>query len=316
VIGNIYLQQNSIDKTQVNEIVENVRDSLAEIIHNTTWLSDESKSKLVDKIRSIIVRSVHPNYFEQEPFLERLTMDNYLRNLNIVRRYFATKNFEIWTKQEPNRDFIQRFGAPLTEVNAFYSPISNTITIFAGLLNKPFYDTRFPKVALYAIIGMVSGHELGHAIDNTGRLFDKEGSLSRTEPWSDGELKEFKNRTKRLMNEYQAPHGCNNARYGEQTIGEDIADVIGVRSAYHAWLKAQPNATKQEKQWFFQIFAQSWAENYDQEHLCDRVNNDVHAIAFFRVDKTLRQLKEFREVFHCKPGDNMVNNEPAILYGE
>ena len=40
---------------------------------------------------------------------------------------------------------------------------------------------------------MVSGHELGHAIDNTGRLFDKEGSLSRVEPWSEKELSEFKN---------------------------------------------------------------------------------------------------------------------------
>ncbi len=316
VIGNIYLQQNSIDKTQVNQIVENTRDSLAEIIQNTTWLSESTKSKMVEKIRSIIVRSVHPNYFEQEPFLERLSMDNYLRNLNIIRRYFATKNFEIWTKDTPNRDFIQKFGAPLTEVNAFYSPISNTITIFAGLLNKPFYDTKFPKVALYAIIGMVSGHELGHAIDNTGRLFDKEGSLSRVEPWSEEELKEFKSRTKRLMIEYEAPHGCNNARYGEQTLNEDLADGIGVKAAYYAWLKAEPNATKHEKQWFFQIYAQSWAEHYDQEHLCDRVKNDVHAISFFRVDKTLRQMKEFKELFHCKDGEGMVNSKPVQVYGE
>lgn len=316
IIGNIYLQKNSFDKTQVTEIVENVRDSLADIIQNTTWLNLTTRNNLVDKIRSIIVRSVHPNYFEQEPFLNRITMDNYLRNLNIVRRYLATKNFEIWTKGKPNRDFIQRFGAPLTEVNAFYSPISNTITIFAGLLNKPFYDTKFPKVALYAIIGMVSGHELGHAIDNTGRLFDKEGSLSRVEPWSIEELKEFKDRTKRLMSEYESPMGCHNAKYGQQTLGETMADLIGVKSAYNAWLKIQPNATKEEKSWFFQIFAQSWAASYDQEHLCKAVNDDVHAIPDFRVDKTLRQMKEFKDLFHCKVGDKMVNEKPVQIYGE
>lgn len=315
IIGNIYLQKNTVDKTQVTEIVENTRDALAEIIQNTSWLSPGTKGKMVEKIRSIIVRSVRPNYFEQEPFLDRLTMDNYLRNLNIIRRYFATKNFEIWTKDKPNRDFIQRFGAPITEVNAFYSPVSNTITIFAGLLNKPFYNSKFPKVALYAIIGMVSGHELGHAIDNTGRLFDKEGSLSRVEPWKPEEYAEFKNRTKELMKEYDAPAGCMNSDYGEQTLNEDVADHIGVKSAYYAWLKAEGfNVTTHDKQQFFQIFAQAWAETYDQETLCGRVNDDVHAIAEFRVDKTLRQMKEFREVFGCKKGDKMVNMHPAVVY--
>ena len=97
---------------------------------------------------------------------------------------------------------------------------------------------------------------------------------------------------------------------------QDLADLIGVKSAYYAWLKVEPNATKHEKQWFFQIYAQSWAEHYDQEHLCDRVNNDVHAIAYFRVDKTLRQMKEFKELFHCKDGEGMVNSRPAQVYGE
>lgn len=315
VIGNMYLQKNVIDKTQVTQIVENVRDSLADIIEETSWLSNETKSKIVEKVRAIIVRSVSPNYFEEEPFLERLTMDNYLRNLNIVRRYLSGKNFEIWTENEPNRDYIQRFGASLTEVNAFYSPITNTITIFAGLLNKPFYDKKFPPVALYAIVGMVSSHELGHAIDNSGRLFDKDGSLNRTEPWLPEEYAEFKNRTRRLMNEYSAPLGCINAHYGEQVLGESMADLIGVTAAYKAWLKVQPNATLQERQFFFQIYAQAWAQSYDQEHLCKAVTEDVHPIPDFRVDKTLRQMKEFREAFGCREGDPMVNTDPVLIYG-
>lgn len=316
VIGNMYLQKNDIDKTQVTQIVENVRDALADIIHETSWLSNETKSKIVEKVRSIIVRSVSPNYYEEEPFLERLTMDNYLRNINIVRRYLATKNFELWTDVEPNRDYIQRFGASLTEVNAFYSPITNTITIFAGLLNKPFYDKRFPLVALYGIIGMVASHELGHAVDNSGRLFDKDGSLNRLEPWLPEEYEEFQNRTRRLMDEYSAPMGCNNAHYGEQVLGESMADLIGVTAAYKAWLKVQPNATLQEKQYFFMVYSQAWAQSFDQEHLCKAVNEDVHPIPDFRVDKTLRQMKEFKAVFNCKIGDEMVNREPVLIYGE
>ncbi len=315
-IGNLYLQRNPIDHTQVTQLVEKTRDALARIIERTSWLSEKTRETLGEKIRSIIVRSVHPHFFEQEPFLERMTIDNYLRNLNIIRKYTYTRNFELWTKGTPNRDFIQRFGAPLTEVNAFYSPISNTITIFAGILNQPFYNERFPSVALYAIVAMVAGHEIGHAVDNNGILFDKDGSLYRKHPWNPSEIAEFVNRTKCMIDEFETPFGCNTKNYGEQTLGEDMADLIGVRAAYEGWIDSTGgNATKQEKQWFFQIFAQAWAETYDQEELCDRVENDVHAIANYRVDKTLRQMPEFREAFDCKVGDGMVNEVPCRIYG-
>lgn len=317
-VGNAYLAKSGNEhvRPQVTTIVERVRDSVADLVRNTSWLTPQTRDRLVAKVRAIIVRTVHPNYYETEPFLERLTSDGYLRNLNIIRRYFATRNLELWTKGEPNRDYIQRFGAPVTEVNAFYSPVTNTITIFSGILNKPFYHHEFPDVALYAIIGMVAGHEIAHAIDNTGRLFDRDGSLARAEPWSEEEHASFVNLTECLAGEYEAPFGCQNANYGQQTLGEDIADLIGLKAAYNAWIKAATSPpSKQEKQWFFQIFAQAWADSWDQAALCDRVNSDEHAIANFRVDKTLRQMVEFRELFNCRRGDRMVNHRPCLVYG-
>lgn len=314
VLGNLYLQKRDHVKVrhQVTTVVERVRDALADMVGSTSWLSEATRSKTVEKLRAIIVRTVHPNYFEQEPFLDRLTPDNYLRNLNIVRRYSATRNLELWTKGTPNRDFIQRFGATLDNVNAFYSPVSNTITIFSGILNPPFYDPSFPDVALYAIIGMVAGHELAHAIDNTGRLFDKDGSLARSEPWTPEEYAEFVNRTDCMVQEFDAPFGCNNAEYGRQTLGEDMSDLIGVRAAYRAW--GGSTRPRQEQRWFFQVFAQAWAEVWDQDELCERVGSDVHAIANYRVDKTLRQMVEFREAFGCREGDGMVNPQPCEIY--
>jgi predicted metalloendopeptidase len=316
-IGNIYLTRTTINREQVLLITENVRNSLADIVGETPWLSEKTRTMLTEKIRSIIIRAVSPNYFEQEPFLERLTIDNYLRNLNIVRRYIATRSFELWTSGAPNRDFIQRFGSPITEVNAFYSPVTNTITIFGGILNKPFYDARFSNVALYAIVGMIIGHEIGHSVDNSGRLFNMDGSVERVEPWTVAEVAEFTNQTERLMREYESPFGCSIAEYGRQTIGEDSSDIIGIRAAYRAWIKSERprEPTKQEKQWFFQIFAQAWMEEFDVDALCERAKHDVHAMASFRVDVTLRQMKEFREAFNCKIGDRMVNSDPVIIYG-
>lgn len=318
MIGNMFLHLTMPDhhrvRQKVQTVVENVRDSFARLVSQTPWLSNHTREIAVDKLRSIIVRSVVPTYYETEPFADRLTMDNYLRNLNIIRQYFATRNFELWTKGAPNRDIIQRFGAPLSEVNAFYSPVSNTITIFAGILHEPFYSDRYSDTALYATIGMIAGHELGHALDNTGRLFDKDGSLSIHEPWSTEEYAEFQSRSTCITEEYKAPQGCNNVAYGQQTLGEDLADINGIRSAYYARFPNKESGSDLERRQFFSIFAQMWAENYDKKTLCDRVNDDEHAIALFRVDKTLRQMPEFQSIFNCKSGDGMVNDKPCIIY--
>lgn len=323
MIGNVFLERSMKNhqfiKNKVTQVVENVRDTFAFIIQNTSWLGDASKHNLTEKIRNIIVRTVTPNYYEEEAVADRITSDNYLRNLNIIRRYLVTKNFELWTAEKPNRDFIERFHAPLTQVNAFYSPSTNTITIFGGILHKPFYDESFPLLAVYATVGMIAAHEIGHGIDNHGRLFDKDGSLYRTDPWSPAERLAFEERTHCLVEEYEAPFGCENANYGEQTLGEDMSDLVGLKAAYLGYFmntEEGRKADKQKKKWFFQIFAQMWAETYDQDQYCDRVSNDVHAIAMMRVDKTLRQMREFREVYGCKDIDEMVNVNPCIIYGE
>ncbi len=164
---------------------------------------------------------------------------------------------------------------------------------------------------------MIIGHEIGHSVDNSGRLFNLEGSLERRDPWTPEEYAEFTNQTNHLVAEYESPFGCNIIEYGRQTLGEDMADIIGIKAAYRAWIKSEaPKVpTKQEKQWFFQIFAQAWIEEFDVDALCERAKHDVHAMASFRVDVTLRQMVEFREAFNCKVGDRMVNPQPVTIYG-
>lgn len=315
VIGNIYLNKYMphyvTTKERVTRIVESVRDAFVLMIRNCTWLSEATRELVVvEKLQQIIVRVVHPNYYEEETFAPRMTRDTYLRNLNIIRRYFATRNFELWTKGKPNRDLIQRFGSPITTVNAFYSPITNTITIFGGILHEPIYSVGYDEADLYPTIGMIAAHELAHAIDNTGRLFDKEGSFNLVDPWTSEEVAEFNRRTARLMREYEAPFGCVNEHYGEQTIGEDLADLNGLKAAFLAYKMRGYTDYRR----FFQIFGQMWAESFDLEKTCDRVKEDVHPTAIFRVDKTLRQMSEFKQVFNCHQKDAMVNSNPVQIY--
>jgi predicted metalloendopeptidase len=242
-------------RTRVIEIVERIRDTMANIINRTPWMDPTTKAKTVAKIRAIVVRAVRPNFWEEEPFADRITIDNYLRNINLVRRYRATHNFELWTSGTPNRDLIQRFSAPLTEINAFYAPTTNTITMFAGILMEPFYSDQYAEVVLYATIGMIAAHELGHAIDFVGHWFDKDGNIPPGGWWTTQDVAQFNERAQCIVREYdEGVNDCQLDNYGQQTLSENMADILGIRTA----LEAAPIKNDQDRRFFFETFAQLW----------------------------------------------------------
>jgi predicted metalloendopeptidase len=276
-------------------------------------MDPDTRERAVAKVREVVVRAVHPTHWRPEPFAHRLAPDRWLRNINLVRLYRSERNFALWKSRDPlDRDAIQRFGQPLSTVNAYYSPVTNTITVFAGILLPPFYDDRFSEVAAYARIGTVIGHELAHAMDNHGRMFDHLGNYR--DWWAPESARAFQERAQCIAREYSAPHGCDNLQYGNQTLGEDIADIIGVTLAHRALQRAGTGGTDDERV-FFQAFAQQWCARYDRDAVCNRVNEDVHAVPEMRVDRTLRQLPAFQRAFQCADTHPMVNPQPCVLYG-
>lgn len=204
----------------------------------------------------------------------------------------------------------------MNTVNAFYSPVTNTITVFAGILRKPFYSPDFSLDAVYARIGTIVGHEISHALDNHGRRFDAEGSYRNW--WSDTSKRAFDDHAQCVANEYAAPAQCDNAEYGQQTLGEDLSDITGVAIAYRAYFQnTVEGRTKQrhERQYWWQMFSQMWCETLEDDAMCNRVQNDVHALGEMRVDQTLRQLHAFRADYQCRADDPMVHAPSCTMFG-
>ena len=73
--------------------------------------------------------------------------------------------------------------------------------------------------------------------------------------------------------------------------------------------------TDREKRNFFRIWAQNWCEVATNTILCNRVANDVHAIASYRVTQTTRNMPYFKDAFKCHIESPMVNNPPCKVYG-
>ena len=165
-----YVPHSEETRARVTAVVESIRDRYAALIRETEWMDEDTRERAAKKVQSIIVRVVHPNQWEPEPFGDQMDPERYLRNLNIIRRFRVQRNMQMWRAYTEalrkrqlwshhfDRDAISLFGAPLSTVNAWYSPVTNTITVFAGILRHPFYHRDYDDVSTYAGIGMVIGH--------------------------------------------------------------------------------------------------------------------------------------------------------------
>lgn len=318
LVAAAYLERWMPERVAVRErafvMVTQLVESLKRRVSKTPWLSDADRTVLQQKLGSILVRVAEPEEWTPEPFGPSLSVDRHDHNMNLVRRYRVQRNLALWHKDSGatwwSRAAMAFFAMPLTEVNAYYSGPSNSITVLAGVLQSPFFNLAYNEVSQWAILGSIIGHELSHSLDHHGLRWDAQGNYVPGGILSAEGMRQFYQEIVCVVREYgPAPAGCEsaNAHYGNSTIGEDLADLTGISLAYET-LFGQPNnpGTVGDKQHFFMILAQAFCETYDQPHRCAAVAHDVHAVAEFRIDRTFRNLPAWAEVFGCPMDEEQV----------
>jgi putative endopeptidase len=98
---------------------------------------------------------------------------------------------------------------------------------------------------------------------------------------------------------------------GQQTLGENIADLAGLIIAYDAYKLALGGKEAPViggltgDQRFFLAYAQSWRTKYREERLRDLLVSNVHSPAEARVNGPVRNVDAWYAAFNVKPGDKM-----------
>lgn len=214
-----------------------------------------------------------------------------------------------------------------TEVNAYYDPTRNEVVAPAGILQSPFWSTKFPAALNYGAIGAVLGHEISHAFDDSGRKFDVTGTLR--DWWTPSAAAAFQNRTGCLVSQYSAYSPPRSPIFvnGNLTLGENIADAGGIRAAYAAYratanatAAASPSAatarnevlsaTMSDEQLFFIAFAQTWCDKRTPASVATLLTTDPHSPGRFRVQGVLSGYAPFLEAFDC-PASSRYAQKPS-----
>jgi putative endopeptidase len=283
-------------KQKVVEISEKIRGSILDGINNSTWLSKEAKETAKLKIKDCRLQVVAPQTDREWNFnpIQKYSATEPLKNQQKLRVALIKKTIK--EMYAPVNKDAWGMG-PLT-VNAYFSPSENKFVMPMGILQYPFFDDKNTLEENLGAVGAVMGHELGHGIDDQGSRFDEKGRLRVWMSMTD--LAEFQKRGARMVDQFEKA-GHN----GKLTLGENVADLVGLSFAYKAAFKDN-KGTKEDKQKFFVSYARTWCEVKREGHKEKQLKTDPHALGWARINEQVKHQPGFQEAFGCKSGQPMV----------
>jgi putative endopeptidase len=291
-------------KAQVQEIVGNFELALKGRIENLNWMSPETKAKALEKLSKINAKIGYPDKWRDYSALE-ISPDDLFGDVRRANRF--DWNYEL-SKLDKPVDPLEWDMTPQT-VNAYYDPSKNEIVLPAAELQPPFFDPKADMAVNYGGIGASTiGHEITHGFDDEGRHFDGDGKL--IDWWTDADSARFDAEAKKYAAQFDQFEPLPGLHIkGDQTLGENIADLGGVLiglDAYHIGLKGKPAPVidgLSGDQRLLISYAQSWRGKIRDDTLKMLLVSDVHSPYAFRVIGPMRNVDAWYAAFDVKPGD-------------
>lgn len=290
----------------INEMIINISTVLKTRIKNLSWMTNETKEKALLKLNNIKYKIGYNKIIKDYSSL--IINDNLFYNIIEINKYNAILNFNKLNKKVDVDEWVM----PGYYVNACYVPTKNQIIIPTGILQDSFFNIENKNEVNYAKIGSIIGHEIIHAFDDRGRLFDEKGNLNFW--WTDEDNTHYEKIVEKIIKLYN-----NENINGKLTVGENIADIGGVKLALEA-LKIKNNShndnflfkydiqnyireilqKKNNYKLFFISYAELWRCKMTQEIKKEKLLVDPHSPPDIRVNTTLKNITEFYESFNIE----------------
>ncbi len=300
-IGKIYAERYIPKQTKedVEVITKEIIETYKKRINNLDWMSTSTKKNAIDKLEKLTVKIGYPdNWIDYS----KINIKSYLEGGSLFENIMEVRAFaneRVFSKVNKQIDKSKEGFTPQT-VNAFYSANENSIIIPGGIIQGHFYNPNGSKEENLGGIGSIIGHEISHAFDNTGALYDSDGNLNNW--WSEGEYKQFKEKAFKIAQFYDLIEALPKENIdGYRTVGENIADIGGM-SCLLDILSTMNNPNYKA---FFESYAVTWRQITTKEYAEYVLLLDEHSPNKYRVDAVLAQFQKFYDTYGISENDGM-----------
>ncbi|ENG4185757.1 M13 family metallopeptidase [Providencia rettgeri] len=301
-LGQIYVEKyfDPQSKEKIKDLVSYVRGTFNERLKDNDWMDDTTRQEALKKLKQFTVKVGYPDQWNDFSTI----------NLNPNTLLENYKQVLAWSYD----DMISKIGQPVRKwewgmtpqtVNAYFNPVQNEIVFPAAILQAPFFDPNVDPAYNYGAIGAVIGHEMGHGFDDQGSLYDGTGQLRNW--WSDSAKEHFKQKTEKLVEQYNGFAVDDLNVNGQLTLGENIGDLGGLNialSAYKQFVKENyPNGEAPiidgttGLQRFFIAWARTWQELSNKESERNKIMTDPHSPNQFRANGVVRNIDDWYQTF-------------------
>ncbi|PBP18292.1 Metalloproteases (zincins), catalytic [Diplocarpon rosae] len=318
ILSRFFVEKAFSEKAKMfgDQIVSDIKDTFIEKLKRTEWMDKSVVDLAIEKVHKIVQKIGYPT--KSPDIMNPPTLHDYYRSIDITPTTFfqnalSMSRFAVaheWSSlgKPVDRD---EWGMTVPTVNAYYNPPGNEIVFPAGIMQFPVFDVDVPQYLSYGAFGSVSGHELSHAFDSTGRHYDQNGNY--TDWWTKTTVEGFQERAECFVNQYAkytVPGPDNQPLHvnGRLTLGENIADAGGITAAFGAWQKRRSETPNEDlpgleffsqEQLFFVSYANWWCGKSRKEAAINRIYTDPHAPKWARILGTMANSQDFKNSFKC-----------------
>ncbi len=298
VVGDYYGRKyfGETAKADVTHMVKQMVDVYKQRLAHNEWLGETTKQKAITKLNHLGIQVGYP---DQIPDLyNHLTVDPRESLLENVNQLGVVANQELFSRWNQPVDRL-RWEMSAATVNAYYHPFKNIIVFPAAILQAPFYSLKQTSSENYGGIGAVIAHEISHAFDNNGALFDEYGNLNNW--WTKEDTAHFRKLAQKMIDEFNGLPFAGQKVNGKLTVSENIADGGGLSCA----LAAAQEEADYSGQEFFINWARIWRMKATTQYMQLLLSIDVHAPNKLRANVQAQNQDEFFKVFDIHEGDPM-----------
>ncbi|XP_048836249.1 endothelin-converting enzyme-like 1 [Brienomyrus brachyistius] len=314
-LGALFVQEHfsSHSKAKVQELMEDIKHVLDQRLQELDWMDSKTKEAARAKLQYMMVMTGYPDFLLKPELIDQeygfyVNEKTYFRNILNSIRY----NIKLSVKKIHEEVDKTAWLLPPQALNAYYLPNKNQMVFPAGILQPTLYDPEFPQSLNYGGIGAIIGHELTHGYDDWGGQYDRYGNLKQW--WTEESYRKFLKKAECIIKLFDNFTVYNQRVNGRLTLGENIADMGGLKLSYYAyqkWVREHgperplPGLKYTHEQLLFIAFAQNWCMKRRSQSIYLQLLTDKHAPEHYRVIGSVSQFDEFGRVFHCPRGSPM-----------
>lgn len=290
-VGNIYADNNCDNETlmAVEAMAEDIRSAYRKCIENSKLLSDSDRRECLKKIDAMTFNIGFPKdaYHSDSQISGGL-----LESVISIKSSLVRENLALDGKTPQSTDW---YMTPQT-FNAVYTYAGNSVTLPMALFTSPFFDAQADYYTNLGGLGSIIAHEIGHAFDSQGMLYDENGNYTPKQI--------SQNRTSEISSAVESYFGSRmimGTFYidGKLTVSENAADLSGMQ------VITSMTDNQDELRLIFESYAKIWATLSVDTNAAGQLASDVHSPAEIRVNAVLSSIDKFYDVYSIAESDGM-----------